>query len=145
VFLTLGERLGAIGYAATTQRVRIAQTSIQNPAGHSYVLARLTSSRHTLRRVFLFAPPAPAAQIVIPTMRACPVLSTQSLSCIRLPLGHFIVHVAQVGQEARAGGIPVQLSARQRTGGRKINHGEICQPAEVLRRLLRGDRLDRHV
>jgi hypothetical protein len=51
----------------------------------------------------------------------------------------------QVGQQVRSGEVPAQLLARQRAGGRKIDLGEVRQPAKVLRRLLRCDRLDRHL
>jgi hypothetical protein len=63
----------------------------------------------------------------------------------RLILGYAQIHVEQVGQQFRPGGIPVQLLARQRAGRCKIDRGELRQPAEVLRRLLRCDRLDRHL
>jgi len=60
-------------------------------------------------------------------------------------LDHVVVHVEQVGQQVRPGRVPAKLFTRQRAGYRKIDHGEVRQLAEVLRRLLWCDRLNWHL
>jgi len=57
------------------------------------------------------------------------------------PAGAAIIHLLKVGNQSRAGRMPVEHLPRRCTGRRKIHIGERTRPPEVIGRFCRGDRL----